>query len=239
MERMEARVRKSHPVLPEPDLQPHQVVAEEKTNMLVVFSPAVLVRTVFMLVVFVLLYGGIVTATPPTRRCSSPKPAGTVPASSFPNGLGGLAAAGVYALNACSATGSSAGPWSWPAPSCSPAAGWACTSCTTPRPWSSSTSPSDRRGHLPVEHVRVRAAELPDPDARAGYRVDRRHGPPGRLGWCPALRAHLHGGLAVRVDPAGHDPGRAAARRHDRVLRDTPAPPRARRTGPIDLGRRE
>ena len=60
VERMEARVRKSHPVLPEPDLAPYEVVAEEKTNMFAVFAPQYVVRTVFMLVVFVLLYGGIV-----------------------------------------------------------------------------------------------------------------------------------------------------------------------------------
>ena len=57
---MEARVRKSHPVLPEPDLSPYQVVAEEKTNMFAVFSKQYVYRTVFMLVVFVLLYGGII-----------------------------------------------------------------------------------------------------------------------------------------------------------------------------------
>ena len=60
IERMEARVMKRHPVLPEPDLSPYEVVAEEKTSMFAVFSPQYVVRTVFMLVVFVLLYGGIV-----------------------------------------------------------------------------------------------------------------------------------------------------------------------------------
>ena len=42
-------------------------------------------------------------------------------------------------------------------------------------------------------------------------------------GVCPALRARLHGDLAAGLDPAGHDPGRAAARRPDRDLRGTPA----------------
>jgi putative MFS transporter len=60
VEKMEARVMKKHPVLPEPDLTPHEVVAEEKTSMFAVFSPQYVYRTVFMLVVFVLLYGGIV-----------------------------------------------------------------------------------------------------------------------------------------------------------------------------------
>src|ERR1700742_1890108 len=61
MEKMEARVMKRHPVLPEPDLsEQHTVVAEEKTSMFAVFGKDYWFRTVFMLVVFVLLYGGIV-----------------------------------------------------------------------------------------------------------------------------------------------------------------------------------
>jgi MFS family permease len=38
VERMEARVMKRHPVLPEPDLRPYEVVAEEKTSMFAVFN---------------------------------------------------------------------------------------------------------------------------------------------------------------------------------------------------------
>jgi MFS transporter, putative metabolite:H+ symporter len=60
VERMEARVTKRHPVLPEPDLTPHQVVAEEKTRWLAPFGRGYLVVTVFLLVVMVLGYGGIV-----------------------------------------------------------------------------------------------------------------------------------------------------------------------------------
>ena len=60
VERMEARVRKRHPVLPEPDLAPYQVVAEEKTSPFAVFIKPYLLITVFLLVVMVLGYGGII-----------------------------------------------------------------------------------------------------------------------------------------------------------------------------------
>jgi hypothetical protein len=60
VERMEARVIKRHPVLPEPDLTPHQVVAEEKTHWLAPFGRQYVVVTVFLLVVMVFGYGGIV-----------------------------------------------------------------------------------------------------------------------------------------------------------------------------------
>jgi MFS family permease len=60
VERMEARVMKRHPVLPEPDLQPYQVVAEEKTSWLAVFGKQYLFATILLLVVMVLGYGGIV-----------------------------------------------------------------------------------------------------------------------------------------------------------------------------------
>jgi MFS family permease len=60
VERMEARVMKRHPVLPEPDLTPHQVVAEEKTRWFAPFGRGYLAVTVFLLVVMVLGYGGIV-----------------------------------------------------------------------------------------------------------------------------------------------------------------------------------
>ena len=61
VERMEARVMKRHPVLPEPDLAPYEVVAEEKT------SPGrrrsarqYVFVTILLLVVMALGYGGIV-----------------------------------------------------------------------------------------------------------------------------------------------------------------------------------
>ena len=59
VERMEARVMKRHPVLPEPDLTPHQVVAEEKTSWFAPFGRQYVAVTVFLLVVMVLGYGGV------------------------------------------------------------------------------------------------------------------------------------------------------------------------------------
>ena len=59
MERIEARVKKHH-VLPEPDLTPYEVVAEEQPKWWAPFGKQYLVTTVFLLVVMVLGYGGIV-----------------------------------------------------------------------------------------------------------------------------------------------------------------------------------
>ncbi|HXZ75369.1 MAG TPA: MFS transporter [Streptosporangiaceae bacterium] len=60
VERMEVRVKKRHPVLPEPDLAHHQVVAQEKTSWLAPFGRGYVAVTVFLLVVIVLGNGGIV-----------------------------------------------------------------------------------------------------------------------------------------------------------------------------------
>ena len=60
VERMEARVMKRHPVLPEPDLSPYEVVAQEKTSWLAPFGRKFVVVTVFLLAVMCLGYGGIV-----------------------------------------------------------------------------------------------------------------------------------------------------------------------------------
>jgi len=59
VERMEAQVLKRYPVLPEPDLAPHQVVTEEKTSWLAPFGRQYMAVTVFLLVVMVLGYGGV------------------------------------------------------------------------------------------------------------------------------------------------------------------------------------
>ena len=60
VERMEARVMKRHPVLPEPDLTPYEVVAQEKTPWWAPFARQYVIVTVFLLVVMALGYGGIV-----------------------------------------------------------------------------------------------------------------------------------------------------------------------------------
>jgi MFS family permease len=61
MERMEARIsRGGRRPLPEPDLAPYEVVAEEKTNWLAPFGGKFVLVTTLLLVVMVLGYGGIV-----------------------------------------------------------------------------------------------------------------------------------------------------------------------------------
>jgi len=61
VEKMEARASRGGRIaLDEPDLTPYQVVAEEKTSWLAVFGKQYVVVTVFLLVVMVLGYGGIV-----------------------------------------------------------------------------------------------------------------------------------------------------------------------------------
>ena len=61
VERMETRVSKGGRIaLPEPDLSPYEVVAEEKTNMFAPFGRQYAVVTTFLLVVMVLGYAGIV-----------------------------------------------------------------------------------------------------------------------------------------------------------------------------------
>jgi MFS family permease len=101
MERMEARVMKKHPVLPEPDTSLYTVVAEEKTNMFAVFGKQYWFRTVFMLVVFVLLYGGIVYGNSSYAYLFLSGSRGFSPGLVFElTAWGGLIAAGFYALNA-------------------------------------------------------------------------------------------------------------------------------------------
>ncbi len=60
VEGMEMRVRRRHPVLAEPDLALRQVMVEEKTSMSAPFSRQYILVTVFLLVVMVLGYGGII-----------------------------------------------------------------------------------------------------------------------------------------------------------------------------------
>src|SRR5579863_10518 len=61
LERMETRVSKNgHRPLPEPDLSPYEVLAEEKTSWLAPFGKGYVGPTVFLLVVMALGYAGIV-----------------------------------------------------------------------------------------------------------------------------------------------------------------------------------
>ena len=60
VERLEARIMKRHPVLPEPDLKPYEVVTEEKTSMFAPFAKQYVFVTILLLVVMALGYGGII-----------------------------------------------------------------------------------------------------------------------------------------------------------------------------------
>ena len=61
MERMETRASRGGRIaLADPDLAPHQVVAEEKTSWLAVFGKRYVLITTLLLVVMVLGYAGIV-----------------------------------------------------------------------------------------------------------------------------------------------------------------------------------
>ena len=102
MERMEARVMKRHPVLPEPDLAPHQVVAEERDQLAGAVRQAVRVR-------HHLAAGGHgprlrrhhLRRREPGASCSCPSAAATAPASSSPWFPGpGCVSSAVYLLNA-------------------------------------------------------------------------------------------------------------------------------------------
>src|ERR1700749_4014515 len=102
VERMEARVMKRHPVLPEPDLSPYEVVAEEKTNWLAPFRRQYVLVTILLLVVMVLGYGGIVYGGG-SQLFLFPGPKGRHYSAGFIFALtawAGVAAAAVYLLNA-------------------------------------------------------------------------------------------------------------------------------------------
>ena len=162
MERMEARVMKQHPVLPEPDLRPYQVVAEEKTSWLAPFGKQYVFVTILLLVVMALGYGGIVYGGASQSFLFLSLTAATAPASSSPWCPGpGWSPRPSTCSTRSSATGSSADGSSSSAPSCSPAAGGASTRCTTPRAWSPCTSSRHRRHLVAVEHVRVHPRNFP------------------------------------------------------------------------------
>ena len=112
--------------------------------MFALFSKQYWFRTVFLLVVMVLGYGGIVYGNASYAFLFLSESRGYSAGFVFAlTAWGGVVAAGVYVLNAFFGdrverrTMVLVG-----AIIMSPAAGTACTSCTTPRPWSSCTSPS-------------------------------------------------------------------------------------------------
>ena len=238
MESMEARVMKRHPVLPEPDLAPHEVVAEEKTSWLAPFGKNYLFVTILLLVVMALGYAGVVYGAASQSflflSLSRGYSAGFVFALVS---WSGVVSSVVYLLNAFIG-GRFERRWVQLFGAVLFAGGWwGVLRDTQHRGHGHHVPHCGRRRHLvAVEHVRVHPQQLPDPDALAGYRLDRRHRPPRRLGRCPDRRPALPGDRAAELHPVRHDPVRAAPRRPSRDLREEPAPPRAGRTVPIAAG---
>src|SRR5271165_3588834 len=238
VERMEARVTKRHPVLPEPDLTPHQVVAEDKTRWFAPFGRQYVVVTVFLLVVMVLGYGGIVYGSVGYRFL-------------FLAGSRHYSAGFIFALAAWGRGGLRRGLHAQrpvrPADRAQihPARRrhhvrrrlvGRLRRARHPRPGRLLRRRDGRHHAVAVQHVGVHPRQLPDSDALAGYRLDRRRGPRRCLGRRPAQRGDLHRSRAAGLDLADHHTGRAPARLHGRDLRETPAPPHARRAGPVDAG---
>ena len=84
VERMEARVMKRHPVLPEPDLTPYQVVAEEKTSWLARSTRGTSWSPCFCWWSWCSATAASCTAAPASQCCSSTSAAATAPGSSSP-----------------------------------------------------------------------------------------------------------------------------------------------------------
>ena len=238
VERMEARVMKKHPVLPEPDVSPYQVVAEEKTSWLAPFGKQYAAVTVLLLVVMALGYAGIVYG-------------GASQAFLFLSLTRGYSAGFVFALTAWSSVVSSIvyllnafvgdrfeRRWVQLAGAILFAGGWwgVYEIHNTPGMVTMYLVVGRRHHLVAVEHVRVHPRQLPDPDALAGHRLDRRYRPHGRLGRCPDRRAAVPRARAAELHPVHHGPLRARPRRPARDLRHEPAPPRTRRAGPIAAG---
>ena len=87
--------------MPEPDLRPYEVVAEEKTNRFAPFGKQYLFVTVFLLVVMVLGYGGIVYGGASQASCSSSSRRGYSAGFVFAMAAwAGVVGTAVYLLNA-------------------------------------------------------------------------------------------------------------------------------------------
>ena len=194
VERMEARVMKRHPVLPEPDLSPYEVVAEEKTSWLAPFGRQYVVVTVFLLVVMVLGYAGIVYGGASQIILFLIVKGGYSAGFIFAmTAWAGVVATAIYVLNAFFGD-------------------------RLERRWTQLIGAILFAGGYLVMYKDVHSsvavyvgytlstigvtlwlwsmyvyipAELPDPDARAGHRLDRRRRPPRRLGRRPDRRSAL------------------------------------------------
>ena len=190
VERMETRASRGGRIaLAEPDLAPHQVVAEEKTSWLAVFGKNYMLVTILLLVVMVLGYGGIIYgAASQAFLFLSFNRHYSAGVRVRPDRLVRGGPAAVYLINAFFGSGSSA-------------VGSAVRRHLVRRrlvrrlrgaqhhgPGHLVPDRGRRRHLVAVEHVRLHPHQLPDPDARAGHRLDRRRRPPRRLGRRPDRR---------------------------------------------------
>ena len=240
MERLEARVMKRHPVLPEPDLAPYEVVAEEKTSMFVVFGKQYLWTTILLLVVMAMGYAGIVYGGASYGFLFLSESRGYSAGFVFAlTAWAGVVATVAYIINAIigdrverkytQLVGAILFAGSWYL--------LYVTHHNTPLIVVLYIVQNIGIVLWLWEHVHLHSQQLPDPDALARHRLDRRYGPPRGLGRRAALRAALRRHRAAELDPVHHDSGRARPRRPDRGFRGPPAPPRAGRNGPLDRGR--
>ncbi len=238
VEKMEARVMKRHPVLPEPDVSPYQVVAQEKTNMFAPFGKQYLLTTVFLFVVMVLGYAGIVYGGASQAFLFLAETRGYSAGFIFAiTAWAGVAGTAVYVINALHRR--TAGAEIHPVHR-----RHHLRRCLVGRlPGAQHRgavrllpAPGSRPGAVAVEHVHVHPRQLPDPDAVAGHRLDRRHRPPRRLGRRADRRRAVQRHLTRELDRVHHHPVRGASRHPGRGLRQAPARPGPRRTGQIAAG---
>ena len=191
--RMEARVSRGGRIaLPEPDLSPYEVVAQEKTSMFAPFGRQYVVVTSFLLLVMVLGYGGIVYGGASQIIIFMVVKGGYSAGCVFAmTAWAGVVATAIYLLNAFFGDRLER-RWTQLIGAILFAGGYFLMFNEV----HSSRGRVRRllifrcrRVAVAVEYVRVHSPVLPDPDARAGHRLDRRRGPPRRLGRRPDRRS--------------------------------------------------
>ena len=223
VERLEERVRRHAGELPEPDLTPREVVSQTP-GVFAVFAPEYRWRTLMLLLVWVLGYGGIVYgfgAYGLVFLVSRGYSASFVFGLATVVGFIGAALLGVNALIGERIERRTAIIFG--------AVLFALElgrAVQLPRHRGHRDllhHGVHRRGPVAVEHVRLHGQQLPDADARPGYGLERRARPHRRLGRLHHLRVDIPGLGAAGLDPAHHHPRRARAGGDHRDARDAPA----------------
>ena len=189
------------------------MVAEEKTSWLAPFSKNYVVVTVFLLVVMVLGYAGIVYGGASQITLwlilKGGYSAGFIFAMTAWAGVIGTV---IYLLNAFIGDRLER-RWAQLIGAVAFAGGWLVMYKqvhSSVAVYIGYLADDCRRDAVAVEHVRVHPQLLPDPDAGAGHRLDRRYRPPRRLGRRPDRRSALQHHRAEQLLHIRHDPVRAA-----------------------------